>query len=64
MVKRAELSIYYCNSKCPHFYHKYSDSENIWCRKLNAKVYDAGNANVISDLRNRRIPNECPLENI
>jgi hypothetical protein len=64
MVKRAELSIYYCNSKCPHFYHKFSDCENIWCTKLNAKVYDAGNADVIFDFRSRLIPKECPLEDI
>jgi hypothetical protein len=64
MVKLAELSIYYCNSKCPHFYHKFSDCENIWCNKLDAKVYDAGNADVLFDFRSRPIPKECPLEDI
>jgi len=64
MVKRAELDIYYCNNKCPHFYHKFSDCENIWCDKLDAKVYDDDYQDVMFDYSHRPIPEMCPLGDI
>lgn len=64
MSKKCYIEIMYCNSKCPHFYHKFSDSENIWCDELKAKVYDAGDDDMMFDFSHRSIPIECPLEDI
>jgi len=64
MAKKCEIVLDYCNSVCPHFYHKYSDFENIWCGKLDRKVLDADEYNMIMfDFKKRPIPDVCPLEN-
>jgi hypothetical protein len=64
MRKRCEITITYCNSFCPHFFHKFSDHENCWCKKLNKKIFDVVDAEeVLFDFVPRKIPDECPLEN-
>lgn len=65
MTKKCEIEIVYCNNTCPHFYHKYEDYENIWCNKLDQKVSDAEEYDmVLFDYKKRLIPNICPLEDI
>lgn len=62
MTKKCTIFIEYCNSSCPHFYHKYSDCENIYCDALNIKIADCGqNEDVLCDLKPRPIPDICPL---
>jgi DNA-directed RNA polymerase subunit RPC12/RpoP len=63
VTKKCTSFIEYCNSACPYFYHKYSDSENIYCDALNSKVADCDqNDNVMCDLKPRPIPDICPLD--
>ena len=63
MVKKCEIIVTYCNNVCPHFYHKYDDFENVWCGKLNQKVSDAGECDLVMfDYTPRDIPDVCPLE--
>jgi hypothetical protein len=61
-MKIAKLKIEYCNSKCPNFYHKYSDSENIYCSELNEKIYDNDCDDILFDFKHRGFPSNCPLE--
>jgi len=64
VTKKCTIYIEYCNSTCPYFYHKYSDSENIYCDALGGvKVADCGqNDDVMFDLKPRPIPDVCPLQ--
>jgi len=63
MTKLVVYKIKFCNSTCPHFYHNYEDFENVWCSKLDQKVYTAGLDDMIwDDFETRPIPEECPLE--
>jgi hypothetical protein len=55
--------IEYCNHKCRHFFHCFEDHENIWCDKLNKKIFDFDDqlTDIFHDLKPRPIPEECPL---
>lgn len=64
MAKKCEIIIEYCNSMCPHFYHKYSDYENIYCGKLDKKIFDYDGETIMFDYSARKIPDECILEDI
>lgn len=62
-MKKCMIKIKYCNSTCPHFYHKFSDYENIYCGLIDKKIADCGqNDDVICDLKPRPIPDICQLE--
>jgi hypothetical protein len=64
-MKKLEIHIMHCNSNCPNFYHNFDDCENIWCTKLNKKVYDEdGSPCVWFDHIERPIPDGCPLEDV
>lgn len=63
MQKVVSLVLNYCNSRCPHFYFNYEDGDNIWCMKLNKRVYDSkGTENRVFDFSTRKIPKVCPLD--
>lgn len=62
MKKIVVYEIEHCNSTCIHFYHNFDDVENIWCGKLNKKVYDCDTPMNIEDYKKRPIPKECPLD--
>jgi len=64
MTKKCELTIDHCNCLCPYFYHNYEDNDNIYCNKLNKKIYECDDGDAFFDLNQRGIPGECPLENI
>ena len=64
-----EFKVEFCNSSCPHFYHRFDDQENCYCSKLNKKVYDygydpIGYEDTFYDHVNRPFPKECPLKEI
>jgi hypothetical protein len=64
MKKIVTYNIEFCNSDCPHFYHKYEDHENCWCVKLNKKIFDFNvddHIDSIGDCTERAFPEECPL---
>ena len=63
------IKVEYCNGECPHFYHMFEDNENCYCSKLDKKVYDWGQGDLlgecemnIMDYVHRKIPEECPLD--
>ena len=63
MKKIVKYEIEYCNSMCPHFYHNYEKMEDIFCIKLDKKIFDFDiKDNVFMDTTERAFPNECPLE--
>ena len=63
-MKKCVIEIKYCNSRCPHFYHDYYDHENIYCNKLDKKIYDCEDDcyEFWNDRTLRVFPAECPLE--
>ena len=62
MKKIVTYPIEFCNSRCPHFYHKYEDDENCWCIKLNKRIAEPGDGvNVWMDFTERAFPEECQL---
>lgn len=63
-MKKCEIVIKYCNCSCPHFYHKFSDNESIYCDKLKMKIFESDYDEVIWDMKPRQIPQECPLEDV
>jgi DNA-directed RNA polymerase subunit RPC12/RpoP len=63
VTKKCTIYIEYCNNLCPYFYHKYSDSENMYCDILKVKIADCEqNDDVMCDLKPRPIPDICPLQ--
>lgn len=63
MSKIVTYEIEYCNSGCPHFYHKYEDDDNVWCGLLDKKIFDFGESILLyGDSKKREIPKECPLQ--
>lgn len=62
MIKKVTIEIEYCNNRCPYFYHNYEDFDNIWCDKLNKKIFDCGDGLIMFDFSKRKIPDECPLQ--
>jgi len=66
MQKVVQLVLNYCNARCPYHFHNYEDGDNIWCGhpKLNKKILDADDSMVMFDFSSRKIPDECPLEDV
>ena len=62
MQKQVILILNYCNDRCPHFWKNYEDGDNIYCAKLNKKIYEADDSQAMFDFSSRKIPVECPLE--
>lgn len=61
-VRIISYEIKHCNSMCIHFYYNYFDNENIWCDKLNKKIYECDDFPRWSgDFKERPFPKECPL---
>lgn len=60
-MKKVAYNIKYCNSLCPYFYHKYGDDDNIWCDKLEKRIYEYDGGLIWGDMRERPIPSDCPL---
>jgi hypothetical protein len=67
MTKQAIIEIEHCNGKCPYFFHNYDDYDNIWCghEKMKKRIFDLiGLPNLVDDCKPRKIPEDCPLEDI
>jgi len=63
MTKKCEITIAYCNSFCPNFFHKFSDYDHCWCTKLNKRIFESEVFDdMLFDFIPRTIPEECPLE--
>jgi hypothetical protein len=58
------MEIEYCNTACPYFYHNYYDCENIYCSKLDKKIFEfnINDQDIFFDMTPRLFPDECPLE--
>lgn len=54
--------IEHCNDMCPYFYYNFDDCDNIWCSKLNKRIYICDDVPLCGDYKERPIPEECPLE--
>lgn len=62
MKKIVKYELEFCNTRCPNFYHKYEDNENVHCIKLNKKIFDFNiTDNIWMDLTERIFPEDCPL---
>lgn len=61
-MKKCTIDIKFCNSSCPNFYHKFEDFENIYCGKLDKKIFDSDDGDAWFDHEKRPIPDCCPLE--
>jgi hypothetical protein len=61
MKRTVTYDIENCNSTCPWFYYNYTDYDNIWCGKLNKRIFENEIPLLCGDFRIREFPKECSL---
>ena len=61
MNKTVIYEVNWCNSRCPYFYFNYDRDEEIWCAKLNERIFNGDDYNTC-DLEEREFPDKCPLD--